>query len=266
MITAGIDIGVENIKVVILKDCEIVGKSDARSGGIKRPENAKKVLEKALGEAGISIEEVEKIVATGKGKFDVESIVDEIITEPITTAKAGEFLCPEATTVFYIGADETMALSFKDDYKIEQFVVNEKCAAGIGSFIRRMTRQLGMTMEEINNVPVSSQEYSVSDGCVVFAELDAINLLKEGVEIEKIASASLSAAAVRACTVINDITIPRLDNIVVIGGLAQNTSFMEVLKERMKKDFVVPENAYYAPALGAALCAANWGKNYFAYN
>lgn len=266
MITAGLDIGVENIKVVILKDCKIVGKSDARSGGIKRLENAKRALQDALDEAEVNIEEVEKIVATGKGKYDVESIVDEIITEPITTAKAGEFLCPEATTVFYIGADETMALSFKENHKIEQFVVNEKCAAGIGSFVRRMARQFDMTMDEISNVSVDNHEYSVSDGCVVFAELDAMSLLKDGVEVEKIASALLSSAAVRACTVINDITIPRLDTIVVIGGLAQNASFMKALKKRMGKDFVIPDNAYHAPALGAALYAAGWGDDYLTYN
>ena len=169
MTTVGIDIGVENVKVVVLKDGKIVGRGKGRSGGAGRLEAATAVYESALKEAGLTAGSVEKVFVTGKGKFDLEQIADDIITEAITLAKAAEFLAPDATCAFNVGADESMVLTMKKDGRIQEFTVNEKCAAGVGSFIRRMGRRLEMSQEEMGAVPPMAPDGpAVNDGCVVF--------------------------------------------------------------------------------------------------
>ena len=67
MITAGIDMGSKTIKVVILKDGEIDGKS-MESAGFPGLEVAEKVFGEALAQAGLVRDEVEGIVATGAGR------------------------------------------------------------------------------------------------------------------------------------------------------------------------------------------------------
>ena len=57
MITAGIDMGSKTIKVVILKDGEIIGKALEIAGFDSRTA-AEKAFAAAMGEAGISIEDI----------------------------------------------------------------------------------------------------------------------------------------------------------------------------------------------------------------
>ena len=264
MITAGIDIGVENVKVVVLKDEKIVGRGKGRSGGIGRLDAAKAAYERALKEANLKADQVEKVFATGKGKFDLEPIADDIITETITLAKAAEFLDPGATCAYNVGADETMVVTLKKDGRIQEFALNEKCAAGIGSFIRRMARRLEMTQEQMNATPpAAAVSPAINDGCVVFGELDVLALLNKGLSPKEIASAVIFTAVIRASTVIKDLTMPKFDKVLLVGGLSQNEAFVNALKTRLDMEFEIPEEAEYAPALGAALLAANWG--YYPY-
>lgn len=260
MTTVGIDMGVENIKIVVLRDEKIIGRGKARSGGVKRLAAAKTVYESALKEAGVTEDQVEKVFVTGKGKFDVESMAGDIITEPVTAAKAAEFLSPGATCVFNVGADETMALTLNKEARITEMVINEKCAAGVGNFIRNMARRLELTQEEMGAVPPKAKDGpAVSDGCIVFGELDALNLMNRDVSPEEIASAVIFTAVIRASTVIKDLTEPNFEKVALLGGLTQNKAFVTALKSWLNLEFVIPDEAEYAPALGAALLAAGWG-------
>ena len=155
MITAGIDVGLENTKVIILKDGKIIGKACGLSGGAKRPAAVEAVYAEALKAAGITAADVEKIVATGKGKFDVAFAADRI-TEPVIAAKAANFLVPEATTVVDIGADETLVATLDRD-KIKEFVINQKCSAGLGLFLEHMAERFDMSIEEISALEGSSE-------------------------------------------------------------------------------------------------------------
>ena len=263
MITAGIDVGMENVKAVILKDEKVLGHGKGRSGGAKRAAAAEAALEEALQEAGLARGDVEKVIATGKGKFDLP-FVDDNVTEAISAARAAKFLCPEATAVVDVGADETIVASLGAKRPVTELAINEKCAAGIGIFLQAMARWLGMTMAELGAVaPKAADGAAVNDGCVVFAELDALSLLNNGTPAKEVASAAIDAAAVRACMTMNDITHPRLDCAVLVGGLADNAAFVQALKGYAGVDFVIPSEAMYAGAIGAALIAANWGGNPF---
>ena len=264
MTTVGIDIGVENVKLVILQDEKIIGRGKARSGGAKRLEATKAVYQSALQQAGITEAQVEKIFVTGKGKFDLETIADDIITEPVTAAKAAEFLTPGATCVFNIGADETMALTLTKEARISEMVINEKCAAGVGNFIRYMARKLDFTQEEMNAVPLKATDGpAINDGCIVFGELDALNLMNKDVPPKVIASAVTFTAVIRASTVIKDLTEPNFEKVVLMGGLVNNQAFVAELEAWLGLDFVISEDAEYGPAIGAALLAAGWGTQLF---
>jgi len=263
MITAGIDVGMENVKVVILQDEKIIGRGTGRSGGIKRASLTEAVLDHALKDAGLGKDKIEKTYATGKGKFDLP-FADETITEAIAAARAAKFLCPDATTAVDAGADETIVVTLGAKKPVNEFAQNEKCAAGVGTFLNVMARRFGMTREEMGALPaVASDGARVNDGCVVFSELDALSLLNNGTPVREVATAVVDAAAVRVCMTMNDVTHPRLDKVVLFGGLAQNAAFVRALESYAKVNFVIPAEAEYAGAVGAALVAAGWGGNPF---
>jgi predicted CoA-substrate-specific enzyme activase len=264
MITAGIDIGMENVKVAVMKDEKVLGRGRGVSGGAGRAAAAEAALGDALKEAGLAKGDVEKIVATGKGKFDLP-FADEVVTEAIAAAKAAEYLCPGATTVIDAGADETLVATLGQDKPVLELAINEKCAAGVGILLKRIGRRLGMTPEEMSAVPpVAAGGPAVNDGCAVFAELDALSLLNHGASPREVASAVTDAAAVRVCMTFNDITIPAAEKVALFGGLTNNAAFIAALKSYAKVDLAIPAEADYAGAIGAALIGAGWGISPFA--
>jgi len=255
MIIAGIDVGLENTKVVILKDGKIAGRSMGRSGGEERRAAIEKIWQDALKDASVSASDVEKVVARGKGKYDA-AMADDRYTEPVTAAKAARFLCPDADAVVDVGADETLIAAFQRDGKISETTINQKCGAGLGLFIRYMADRLELTLDEMGALPPAGDAAPVvNDGCVVFAEMDALSLLNHGATPKEVAVAVTEAAAVRACSVVLEPTLPIGEKVLLVGGLSGNAAFVAALEKHAGIRVVVPEDAVYAGAIGAALIA-----------
>jgi predicted CoA-substrate-specific enzyme activase len=253
MITAGVDVGIENIKVVILKDGKVIGRGTALSGGANRGKAAEKAYNDALAAAKIKQSDVGKVVATGQGKQDV-SFASDHTTEPVADARAARFLYPKASCVVDIGADQVRVVTLGEGDKITEVVMNQKCAAGLGILLKSMARTLGMAPDEMSKLSGEGKAV-VHDGCAVFAEMDAFSLLNRNVPREDIARAVIEAVAVRINSVLNDKIRPDKNKTVLIGGPSRNKALVDALKKHSDISFIIPENAEYAGALGAALMA-----------
>jgi benzoyl-CoA reductase subunit D len=256
MITAGIDVGLENVKVVILKDGKVAGKASGRSGGVGRGKAAEAAYAEALKAAGISAADVNKVVSTGAGKYDVAAANDYIV-EPVADANAARFLFPQATSVVDIGADQIRVVTLGEGDTITEVVLNQKCAGGLGMFLRFMARRLGMSIEELGALPQGASNGAVvNDGCSVFNELDALGLLNRGVPVKQVAGAVIDAAVVRMSSVLDDKVRPSKETTALLGGVTKNAAVIEGLKARSGIKFLIPADAEYGTALGAALAAA----------
>jgi predicted CoA-substrate-specific enzyme activase len=254
MITAGIDIGVEYVKVVILKDRQIAGRAKGSSGGADRSDMVEEAYQAALRDAGVARADVARVVATGKGKHNT-AIAEGRVSEQVAAAKAARFLYSGATCVVSAGADEIMAATLGEANRINEYTFNQKCTAGLGLFLESMARRLDMSLEDMSRLS-APKEAAVNEGCVVIAELDALSLLNHGVSRDEVGGAVISAAAVRVNSVINDITKPARERVVLVGGLTGNAAFVRALKAISGIDFLIPDAAEYAGALGAALPSA----------
>jgi len=256
MITAGIDAGIECIKAVILKDGKVVARGAGLSGGENRGKNAEQVYSQTLAEAKLKPTDVIKVFATGQGKGDVAFAADRI-TEPVADARAARFLYSKATSVVDVGADEVRVVTLGKGDTITEVVMNQKCAAGLGIFLRSMARTLGMTLDDMGKLTGSPPAgIIVNDGCGVFAEMDALGLLNRNVPAPDIARAATEAVAVRINSILNDKIKPAKNTTVLAGGLSRNAALVEALKRRSGINFMIPEHAEYTGALGAALMAA----------
>jgi benzoyl-CoA reductase subunit D len=257
MITAGIDIGVEYTKVVILKDGEVLARRSAPSGGKGRGQTADTLWIEALDRAGIRAQEVACIVAAGAGKYDVPFANDTTVEE-LADARAARQILATATSVVDAGADQTRVVSLAPDGSVAEIVRNQKCMAGLGLALEYLADRLDYSIEEISGIAAGAADGTVvNDGCPVFAELDALELLNKGVPREKVAAAVTEAVVVRLNSILHDKVVPAAKTTVLIGGLARNTAVVEALKARSGIDFIVPEEPEYGTALGAALLAAD---------
>ncbi len=256
MITAGIDVGLENLKIVILKDGEIIATGSAPSGGGKRGKRVAEVWEKLLKETELSRGDVNKIIATGQGKTDVGFASDKVV-EAVADARGARFLYPQATSVIDIGADQTRVVTLGDGPRINEVVLNLKCAAGLGLFLTRMAGRLGMTLDELSKIAIDGDAVlKVNDTCRVFAELDALGLLNRNATREEVARAVIEAVAVRINAILNDKIKPAINSTVLFGGVSRNQALVDALKKRSGINFLIPEKAEYGCALGAAVLAA----------
>jgi len=257
MITAGIDVGIENIKVVVLKDGSVIASGNDRSGGAGRRKAVERTWEYTLKSAGMTATDIKKVVATGQGKRDV-SFADSRITEPLADALAARFLYPTVRSVVDVGADQVRVVSLDEKGAITEVVLNQKCAAGIGTFLRTVARRLGYTLDEMGRIESHAETCKeVNDACSVFAMLDAVDLLHDGAGRPDIVRAIHRAMAVRINSVMNDKVKPARNKTVLVGGVARNLALITALKDRSGINFLIPDHPENAGALGAALDAAS---------
>jgi predicted CoA-substrate-specific enzyme activase len=257
MITAGVDAGLRNIKVLILKDGRPAAMGTGPSGGGERGALIDAVWNETLEDAGLSASDVERVVATGQGKRDV-SFADKTVVEAVAAARAARFLLPGAAAVLDVGADQTRVVTLGAGDGVREITLNQKCMAGLGLLLESMAWRLGMSVADMSELPnVAEGDAIVNDGCPVFAEQGALELLNMGVEKEKVAAAVIDAVVVRLNSILNDKIPPEKDGTVFIGGVADVGAVTSGLKSRSGINFVIPENPAHGGALGAALIAAD---------
>lgn len=252
MITAGIDCGAKNTKIIILKDNKILAKSSVLTG-FDQKTAAEKALNQALKKAGLSRNDLNYTIATGTGKKEIDA--NDTITEVGANAKAVNSLFPSARTVIDIGAEEGRTIKINEKGKVVDFTINEKCAAGAGTFTETMARALEIKVEEMGSLSLKSRKtVPMNAQCAVFAESEVVSLIHAKHSKEDIAQAVHDAIADRIASMTRKIGIEK--EVVLVGGVAKNIGFVDSLKKNLKLDLLIPENPEFISALGAALIAA----------
>jgi benzoyl-CoA reductase subunit D len=257
MITVGLDVGAQTVKVAILADGKLLANSVV-SCGIQRKDSIAQAFNEALQKAGISREEVKNIIATGTGKTDVD-FANSDISEIIADARGVLWFCSTVKTVIDIGAEESRALKANADGKVLDFAKNEKCAAGVGAFVESMSRALELNIEEMAGLSLQSQkEIPMNVTCVVFAESEVVSLIHSNVAKPDIAKAIHDAIATRTTSMVRKVGIEK--DVALIGGVAKNKGVVACLKKHLGvEDIRVPEEPQIIGAIGAALIAADQG-------
>jgi benzoyl-CoA reductase subunit D len=253
MITAGIDMGAKAIKVIILKDGEILSKSMVLSGREKE-KLAQQAFDEALKKAGLSRGDIARIMATGAGRKRV-SFADDDVTEVGADARGATWFFPSARTVIAVGAEEGRGIKCDEQGKVVDFAINEKCAAGAGSFTEAMSRALELKLEEMAELSLHSQgAAAINAQCAVFAESEVVSLVHSKTPKADIARAVHDAIASRITSMVRTVGVGK--DIALIGGLARNVGFVDSLKRGLESDLLIPEDPEFVGALGAALVAA----------
>jgi benzoyl-CoA reductase subunit D len=251
--SAGIDMGTQRIKVVIVQDKKVVAQKQ-NFAGFEPTKVAEETLQEALQEANLKREDVEHITATGAG-VDMATFADSTISMMGADAKAGAYFFPSARTVIDVGAEDARAVKCDEKGILQDFVVNARCAAGAGTFIEAMARALEVKMDDMGSLSLKAERASsINASCVIFAESDVVSLIHREEPKSEIARAIFDAMAERVSSMVRRLGLNA--DVVLVGGVAKDVGFVDSLKRRLGMEILIPEEPIYAGAVGAALVAA----------
>ena len=253
MITAGIDMGTQRVKVAILKDKQIISQSQNFSG-FEPTKAAEQAFEEALQKANLNRTDIQHITATGAG-VNMAPFSDSTISMMGADARAGAYFFSSARTVIDVGAEDARAVRFDEKGIMLDFVVNARCAAGAGTFIEAMARALEVELEDMGSLSLKAERASpINASCVIFAESDVVSLIHKEEPKTEIARAIFDAMAERVSSMVHRLGLN--SDVVLMGGVAKDVGFVASLKRTLGMDILIPEESLFAGAVGAALIAA----------
>lgn len=198
-------------------------------------------------------DDVEYSIVTGYGRMTYDK-ADKQITEITCHAKGVVSVYPGARSIIDIGGQDAKAIQLGADGTIENFVMNEKCAAGTGRFFEVMARVLNCPIEELAELAESVTEaVSISSTCTVFAESEVISQLASGASLASVAKGAHIAVAKRVAGLAKRIALK--PDLVMTGGVALNDAMVHCMGEQVGIPVIKPENPQIMGALGAALFA-----------
>ena len=252
-LTAGIDIGSLTTDAVILRSDDVL--SYAIVPTLASSESAAALAyETALGSAGVSAGDVSSVVTTGYGRGST-SLAGKTMTEITCHAVGARRLFADARTVIDIGGQDSKVIRLAPDGRVEDFVMNDKCAAGTGRFLEVMARSLDTPLESLGELSTRSRrDVRISATCTVFAESEVVALVASGVPKEDIVRGLHRAVAERISGMVTRLRAG--PPFVMTGGVAKNAGVVAAVEELLGEPALVPEEPQIVGALGAAIIAA----------
>ncbi len=250
---AGIDIGSLSAEAVIL-DMEggLLGYS-ILSTGASSETAGKNAYTEALENAGVSSDDIEQIVATGYGRISVP-FASRTITEITCHALGARKLFPNAVTVIDIGGQDSKVIRLASNGHVEDFAMNDKCAAGTGRFLEVMARALDTEYESLGDLhSASTGSVSITSTCTVFAESEVVGLVASGTPREDIIKALHTSIAERIYGMAR--RIGARGPYVMTGGVAKNSGVVRAIEECLGEPVGIPDEPQIVGALGAAVAA-----------
>ena len=252
MYVMGIDIGSASSKAVILKDGqELVASAVVQAGtGTSGPD---RVLKEIFQQSGLDRSDMAFITGTGYGRYSLE-IADKQVSEISCHAKGIHFMLPNVRTILDIGGQDVKAIAIDENGNVNNFFMNDKCAAGTGRFLDVMARILEIDVSEMAEWDERSQtEVTVSSTCTVFAESEVISLLSQKQRKEDIIRGIHNSVISRAAGLLYRTAME--DDVAITGGVAKNAGVVRALERELKRPVYVSEKPQITGAVGAALFA-----------
>jgi (R)-2-hydroxyacyl-CoA dehydratese activating ATPase len=252
MLIAGIDIGSTTTKVVVMDNHEVVSLSITYTGA--NIENAcETVLNDALSRIGKKREDLKYLVATGYGRRGI-NYGNETITEISANAKGAFLMNPKIRVILDIGGQDTKAISLDEKGIMQKFVMNDKCAAGTGRFIEVISRVLQESLDNFSNLSLNATNpVTINSTCTVFAESEVISLIAQKIKKEDIIAGINRSIAKRVAEMIKQVGV--VSPIFFDGGGSKNLGLKKELERILNCQIIVPDNAEFVVAFGAAAIA-----------
>ena len=255
IITAGVDVGSVSSQAAIMVDGQLFAYSNMRTGS-NSPDSAINAMDWALKDTGMTMDDILYVVGTGYGRVNVP-FSNRAITEIACHARGGNFMYgPTVRTILDMGGQDCKAIRCDGRGKVDEFLMNDKCAAGTGRGMEVFADLLSVPIQDVGemSLDIDEEPNPVSSTCVVFAKTEATGLLREGWPKEKVLAAYCSAMAHRVVTLLERLGVE--EDFAITGGIAKNRGVVKRLEDELGITTLEPRyDTQIAGAVGAALFA-----------
>ena len=212
-----------------------------------------RLIETAL---AVELEET-YLVGTGYGRVTLPFSKEHIRSEILCHGLGAHMMYPKTRTVLDIGGQDTKGIQVDPDGIVENFQMNDRCAAGCGRYLGYIADEMNMGLHELGPLAMKSDRPArINSTCTVFAGAELRDRLSLGEKREDILAGLHRAIILRAISIISrsgGVT----DEFTFTGGVAKNEAAVRELKKLIKENYgdvtinINPESIYTG-ALGAA--------------
>ncbi len=254
---AGIDIGSTTIKIVIIDSNSTIIADTTCPTGSHFHNNAMTAFQSLLKRHILKRQEISYTFSTGYGRKlfkDADDTISEISANAAGAWKMGQS-AGKIRTIINIGGQDLKVIRLNEDGHVENFTMNDKCAAGTGRFLEMTARNLEMEVTELGQTHKSSTgtPLTINSTCTVFAESEIISLLASGNSKAELIAGIHYSIAKRVARLAKRLGID--DLVFFDGGPALNSGLVEALENELMRKMIVPETPQITTAFGAAIIA-----------
>jgi benzoyl-CoA reductase subunit A len=200
------------------------------------------------------------VVGTGYGRARLPFSKEHIRSEILCHGLGAHILHPETRTVLDIGGQDTKAIQIDGEGIVENFQMNDRCAAGCGRYLGYIADEMNVGVHELGPIAMkATRTVRINSTCTVFAGAELRDRLTLGEKREDILAGLHRAIVLRALSILSR-SGGIHDQFTWTGGVANNNAAVKALTELVREnygDITININAdsIYTGALGAATFA-----------
>jgi len=253
MILAGCDVGSLSAEALVMKNGTIIAAEIIKVR--PRPEqSAADVMGLALANAGLGYSDIDYCVATGYGRENIP-FANGNVSEISCHGRGAQWLVPSIRTVIDVGGQDCKVIRVDEEGRLQNFVMNDKCAAGTGRFLEFMAKLLRVGIEDLGPSALESEApVSITNVCSVYAETEVLYSVYEGRATADIAAGINRAMAERVRALVKRVGVE--EDVCLTGGVAKNAGVVKELEEMLRVEpRGLPIDPQLVGALGACLFA-----------
>ncbi len=212
-----------------------------------------KPVERAL---DIELEET-YLVGTGYGRVTLPFSKEHIRSEILCHGLGAHMMYPKTRTVLDIGGQDTKGIQVDPNGIVENFQMNDRCAAGCGRYLGYIADEMNMGLHELGPLAMKSNKPArINSTCTVFAGAELRDRLALGEEREDILAGLHRAIILRAMSIISR-SGGIDDQFTFTGGVAKNEAAVRELKKLVHENYGevtinIDPDSIYTGALGGA--------------
>ncbi len=211
---------------------------------------------KAEDALGIELEET-YLVGTGYGRVTLPFSKEHIRSEILCHGLGAHMMYPETRTVLDIGGQDTKGIQVDATGIVENFQMNDRCAAGCGRYLGYIADEMNMGLHELGPLAMKSNKPArINSTCTVFAGAELRDRLALGEKREDILAGLHRAIILRAVSILSR-SGGVADQMTFTGGVAKNEAAVRELKKLIAENYGevtinINPDSIYTGALGGA--------------
>ncbi len=249
--TLGLSLGASTLSVVQLSYPEDMTKpAIIKSNYFPHDGNPRQTLIDAL--KTLNPNDFERIAITGRKFCKIVNLTT--LTEPEAVEYAYNYVKPlniNCPAIISAGGETFMVYALNNSGKISNIITGNKCASGTGEFFLQQLRRMNVTLKEAAQWSLAEKPYPVSGRCSVFCKSDCTHATNKGIPKARVSAGLCQMMANKILELLKNIS---LQHVMITGGTTRNQMMINSLKKEIK-DLIIPRQAPYFEALGAALWA-----------